>query len=373
MIQGNYLAKKGLWVSEYRIESGLNCGGHAFATDGYLLGPILEEFKNKKEELVKNAYDLMVKALEQKELSVPQKPLELKITVQGGVGTAEEHEYLLDYYQVDSVGWGSPFLLVPEATSVDIETRKLLADSKEENYYLSHISPLGIPFNTLKGTTNENIKSARINENKSGSSCPKKFLALSKEFSNQGICTASRKYQDIKLEELNELKNSISTADYNKKKVKITEKSCLCVGLANAAYIENDIEIKGEEQGIVVCPGPNLAYFDKEVSLSEMVQHIYGNTNVLGNESRPNLFINELKMYVDYLKKEIEDLTFEISSPQIKKLQLFKTNLVVGIDYYSKMFSETTFFKNNLLKIQNQLQEYKKAILEIEIPELKIA
>jgi hypothetical protein len=24
MIQGNFLAKKGIWVSEYRIESGLN-------------------------------------------------------------------------------------------------------------------------------------------------------------------------------------------------------------------------------------------------------------------------------------------------------------------------------------------------------------
>ena len=48
-IQGKMLAKKGLWVSEFRIESGLNCGGHAFATDGYLMGPILEEFKNKRE------------------------------------------------------------------------------------------------------------------------------------------------------------------------------------------------------------------------------------------------------------------------------------------------------------------------------------
>ena len=45
LIQGTYLAKKGLWVSEYRIESGLNCGGHAFATDGHLMGPILAEFK----------------------------------------------------------------------------------------------------------------------------------------------------------------------------------------------------------------------------------------------------------------------------------------------------------------------------------------
>jgi hypothetical protein len=48
LIQGKFLAKKGLWVSEFRIESGLNCGGHAFATDGFLIGPILEEFKTNR-------------------------------------------------------------------------------------------------------------------------------------------------------------------------------------------------------------------------------------------------------------------------------------------------------------------------------------
>lgn len=372
LIQGNFLAKKGLWVSEYRIESGLNCGGHAFATDGYLLGPILEEFKNKKDELIKTAHDLMTKALAQKEKFVPNETLDLKITVQGGVGTAEEHEFLLAHYKVDAVGWGSPFLLVPEATSVDIETRKLLINSVEENFYLSTISPLGIPFNTITGTTNENLKSVRINENKAGSSCPKKFLALSKEYSNQGICTASRKYQDIKLNELENLKNTIPASEFDKKKAKITDKSCLCVGLANASYIENNIEIKGEEQGVVICPGPNLAYFNKEVSLLEMVQHIYGNASVLGNNNRPNMFINELKMYVDYLKKEIEDMTFEITASQIKKLHLFKNNLLLGIDYYLKMFAETPFFKTNAVKIQNQLQEYKNLILKIEIPELKI-
>lgn len=41
-------------------------------------------------------------------------------------------------------------------------------------------------------------------------------------------------------------------------------------GLANASYIENDIEVKGQQQGIVICPGPNLAYFDKVVSLAQM-------------------------------------------------------------------------------------------------------
>ena len=47
LVQGKLLAKKGLWISEFRIESGLNCGGHAFPTEGLLLGPILEEFKTK--------------------------------------------------------------------------------------------------------------------------------------------------------------------------------------------------------------------------------------------------------------------------------------------------------------------------------------
>src|SRR5436190_16300274 len=58
LIQGKYLAKKGIWVSEFRVESGLNCGGHAFATDGSLLGPILEEFKVKREELIDTLFEI---------------------------------------------------------------------------------------------------------------------------------------------------------------------------------------------------------------------------------------------------------------------------------------------------------------------------
>lgn len=371
MIQGNFLAKKGLWVSEYRVESGLNCGGHAFATDGLLLGPIMEEFKQKKDELIASAHDLMVKALIQKELPCPAEPLEMKITVQGGVGTAEEHEFLLENYELDSVGWGSPFLLVPEATSVDKETRQLLSKSKEDDFYLSNISPLGIPFNTIKRTTNEFLKQQKVLQNKAGSSCPKKFLALSKEFSPKGICTASRKYQTIKLNDLEVQKNEISEREYDRRKTKITEKSCLCVGLVNSSYLENDLPIKGEKQGVVVCPGPNLAYFDKEVSLADMVQHIYGEKNVMPDNDRPNLFVNELKMYVDYLKNEIEDFSESFTNAQVKKWKTFKTNLTEGVEYYEKLFSETGFFKNNVTTIQSQLADYKNKIMDLAIPENK--
>jgi len=369
IIQGKFLAKKGLWVSEYRIESGLNCGGHAFATEGFLLGPILEEFKTKKSELIQDTHDVFVKGLSQKQLAIPEQPLDLKITVQGGVGTADEHEFLLNNYQVDSVGWGTPFLLVSEATSVDQQTRDLLAKAQEKDLYLSGISPLGVPFNTIKGTTNEFFKQKRIDNDKAGSSCPKKFLALSKEFGPEGTCTASKKYQDVKLQELEAKKLELNNDIYENAKAKITEKACLCVGLANASYLENDIKIKGQEQGVVICPGPNVAYFDKEVSLSQMMHHINGNASVLSNTNRPNMFVKELKMYVDYLSNEITTISEGLTAKQIKKWNAFKSNLFNGIAYYQDVF--VTSMSSEYSIIQKDLQFYKEALEAVSIPEMK--
>lgn len=373
IIQGNYLAKKGIWVSEYRIESGLNCGGHAFATDGLLLGPIMQEFKEKRQELIDSAHKLMISALRQKEFCVPKKPMPLKISVQGGVGTSEEYDFLLENYNADSIGWGSPFLLVPEATSTDAETRNLLIKAQENDFYRSGISPLGVPFNTVKGTTNEKIREQRISVLKAGSSCPKKLLALSQEFGDEGICTASRKFQQAKLNDLEVIKESLSAEKYSFEKQKLTEKSCLCVGLANTAYLENHLEIKGEKQGVVICPGPNLAYFNKEVSLHQMLRHIYGYESILSENNRPNLFIKELQLYVNYLKEEILD-TEEISKNVLKKWNLFKKNLLDGITYYEELFASTMFFKSSNEIIFSELKRYKSEVLAIEIPfELPIA
>src|SRR5690606_26767458 len=122
LIQGKYLAKKGIWVSEFRIESGLNCGGHAVATDGYLVAPILEEFKVKKEELIQTLFELYNAAVQLKGRKAFNQPHPIGISVQGGIGTAEEDAMLHDYYGVASTGWGTPFLLVPEATTVDETT-----------------------------------------------------------------------------------------------------------------------------------------------------------------------------------------------------------------------------------------------------------
>lgn len=363
MIQGQFLAKKGLWVSEYRIESGLNCGGHAFATEGYLLGPILEEFKERKNELTESAHNLMIAALNKKSRTVPPKPCEIRITVQGGVGTSEEHQFLINRYGIDSVGWGSPFLLVPEATSLDPETRQLLAGSKEPDFYLSNLSPLGTLFNTIKGTSNEIIRKSKPADKRSGSSCPKKFLALNKEFSSDGLCTASAKYQTLKFEQLNKDTAALGSSQSRTKENVIVEKACLCVGLANSAYIENKIEVKGEDQGVIICPGPNLAYFDREISLSQMVKHIYGYINMLSNIYRPNMFINELKMYVDFFKTGMSESLTDMTVSNQKKWDTFRQNLLNGIAYYEDLFMEPSFLQLNILKNSHDLQGFKSSLI----------
>jgi hypothetical protein len=360
MIQGNFFAKKGLWVSEFRIESGLNCGGHAFATDGTLMGPILEEFKQKKEALISGMHDLLCKALLQKSLPVPEVPLQLKITVQGGVGTAEEHNFLITHYNTDSVGWGSPFLLVPEATSVDAPTRELLANAVEKDLYTSNISPLGVPFNTVRGTTNEILRRKRIDEQKPGSACPKKYLALNTEYGNKGICTASRKFQEIKLAELQN--ENITPEEHNNRKDAITEKSCLCVGLSNASLLENDIKIKGDH-GVLVCPGPNIAYFGQQYSLKEMVTHIYGGASLLEGVQRPNLFLKELTLYLQLLSKA--KMAEPTTMPEKQMIKL-RDNLLAGTHYYKTLFLSVPSFQKNIktnLKALESIESELDAIL----------
>ncbi|MDQ1167643.1 CRISPR/Cas system CMR subunit Cmr6 (Cas7 group RAMP superfamily) [Flavobacterium sp. SORGH_AS 622] len=225
----------------------------------------------------------------------------------------------------------------------------------------------------MRGTSNEILKQKRIEENKAGSSCPKKFLALSKEYDPHGICTASKKYQDIKLQELEAKKDSLTIEEFEKSKIKITEKSCLCVGLANASYLENDIKIKGQSQGVVICPGPNLAYFDQEVSLKDMLQHIYQGKSILRTNDRPNLFVKELKMYVDYFRNEIETISGEVTANQLKKWNSFKTNILEGIEYYQNLLSSTLYFKKEEEKIRNQFNFYKSELNAIQIPTLELA
>jgi len=331
IIQGKFLAKKGLWISEYRIESGLNCGGHAFATDGYLMGPILAEFRDRRQELVDELYAVCRPALEANGRIVPNDTLAITITAQGGVATAEEHNFLIDHYKLDTVGWGTPFLLVPEATTVDAATRKQLQDAKEKDLYLSNVSPLGVPFNNLRNSSKDVEKFNKIEEGKPGSPCPRKFLALSNEYGNEGVCTASRLFQKNKIDE-----QGISE--------QITDKACLCMGLAATAVINYGVETR-ESKGVSICPGPNMAYFDQELTLQDMSHHIYNGDEGIVRADRPNMFVNELGMYLTYLSEKIEEHKNDWGKKSGRYLNAFTNNMNEGITYYQGMFNSvgTTF------------------------------
>ncbi|WP_109851323.1 hypothetical protein [Aquimarina sp. AU58] len=364
LIQGKFLAKKGLWVSEYRIESGLNCGGHAFATDGYLMGPILAQFRDQKEELISEIHKIIAEVWSRKNRHVPQSPLPVKITAQGGVGTAEEHQFLLEHYKVDSVGWGTPFLLVPEATTVDNSTLDKLVKAKEDDLYLSDISPLGIPFNSLKGNTKDQEKLTLVEKNRPGSSCPKKFVALNKEFTEKGICTASRQYQHIKIKELD--KKGLSQEDYQREFDQITEKSCTCVGLGTSALLKYNLDTKVEGEGVSICPGPNMAYFSKIMSLKEITSHIYGESDEVVRADRPNMFIKELNIYIDYLKDKLEETRHSINDKQKKYLSVFVKNLKEGVSYYENIFGSIKIaFENSKSQILNDLDNSKTTLNQI--------
>lgn len=372
LIQGKFLAKKGLWISGYRIESGLNCGGHAFATDGFLLGPVLEEFKEKRTELTILIQEILHQSLKNQNRIIPKEQLKIEVSAQGGVGTEEEQNFLLDYYNIDSVGWGTPFLLVPDATTVDDETLKKLAKAKEEDLYLSDISPLGVPFNSLKGNTKDAEKTTFIDKGRPGSSCPKKFVALNKEFDKFGMCTASRLYQYNKIKALKT--ENLSEKAYQFKLNKIVEKTCTCVGLGTTVLLKYNLDTKVEGNGVSVCPGPNMAYYSKIMSLKNITDHIYGRANMLYENTRPNMYIKELYIYIDFLQNKLEEAKKSFDKKQERYLTKFTKNLEEGVLYYKSLFSKlkNTFneTKSESLKALEKGQN-KLKLITIEIENIK--
>ncbi len=338
-VQGKFFAQKGLWISEYRIESGLNCGGHAFASDGFLMGPIMEEFKTKRKELIEGLHAAFNKALTIKNQLTFNQPLPVKVTAQGGIGTRKEDIFLRKHYELDGTGWATPFLLCPEATNVDEVTLHKLSIATEDDLYLSDVSPLGVPFNNLRGSLSDTEKDSKVLRGRPGSACPKSYLVSNTEFTPLPICTASRQYQKLKIDQLAALK--MSPEEYNVQFNKIVTKACICHDLGESAIIPNKIQTN-VPGFTAVCPGPNMAYFSKIVTLKEMIDHIYGRVNILNSTPRPHMFIKELRMYIDYLKKDVEKSLHGLNDHKIKYFTEFKNNLLDGIEYYKQLFPQMT-------------------------------
>jgi len=355
LIQGRVFARKGIWISEFRIESGLNCGGHAFVSKGQLLGPVLEEFQKGKDKLMETIAGAFIKAGGNNNAVSNG----FRITVQGGIGTAEEDEFLRNHYGIDRTGWGTPFMLVPDVVNIDNDHLEKLKAAGEEDVYLSQASPLGVLFWNLKNTASELMRKYRISTGIPGAACINKHAAINTEFSEVPLCVASKVYQKMKLSALKLEK--LSPEVYEERRKRILAKSCICHDLAGAATKALGINKKAHT---ALTPGPNIVNFSKTSTLKEMVDHIYGRINIITSGERPHMFIRELELYVEQFKVKLEDVTLGVVVDEGKKQLLeFGNNILEGINYYKGLAENYLEEKNE--SMVKSLESLKLEVLNI--------
>ena len=374
LIQGRYLAKKGLEVYEYRIESGVNCGGHAFFESKKLLLDVVREFVAKREELFQTTRAMIAKfaasvnvsadgtaAAAEKMQGAANAPVQgivpppspSRITAQGGLCSPEDIETVMSL-GVDGVGVGTPFLLVPQATSMDKETRRMLMAATPDDIYISHASPLEIPFVNLRTSTAAKLCREKIREffapngEKTGASelqpgfpCRQHYLCRQVPGFDHPVCMASREYVKHRLAEIDQLeKDELRSvyaashfgekvvelaetptdriqeihAKYNALRRETLERECICRFLGNAGreelrekspslhYQPESVAVaRGSQprrvrEPVTICPNSDIGYFDREYSLEEMMCHLYGTGKRLTPPDKPSAFEIEAKI-----------------------------------------------------------------------------
>ncbi len=336
-VQGRMLARRGLWVSEYRLESGLNCGGHAFPTEGQLMGPILARFRERRGELRQGLFAAYSKALRGRGIDPPEAPPSVRVTAQGGIGTAEEHRFLREHFEVDGTGWGSPFLMVPEAVLLDERTMQKLVSAKEEDVKLSWSSPLGVRFWWLSTCDSEAARVDRIEHGHPGSVCTGRYVALDTQFRGAPLCKGSRAYQRRKKAQLDP-----AHPEYARQVERLQAPACICVDLCGS-YLVSIAEAAGragdEERAPppAICPGPNIVNFQSRFSLEDMVGHIYGRHDILTKKDRPHVFLREIELYLQVFDEDSQAVGTSLQGRTPGQLRKMLDGLEEGLSFYREM------------------------------------
>lgn len=104
------------------------------------------------------------------------------------------------------------------------------------------------------------------------------------------------------------------------------------------------------------------------MSLKEITDHIYGRANVLMTSDRPNMFVKELMLYIDYLNNKIEELKNAFNKKQESYLTGFINNLNDGIAYYESLFnSSKDVFRETKESLLKELDSNKKRLQHLHV------
>ncbi len=82
-----------------------------------------------------------------------------------------------------------------------------------------------------------------------------------------------------------------------------------------------------------------MAYYTQKTTLFGMMDHIYGRKSVLQTDRRPNLFVKELSLYMDYFFGPVTPGRFD-TNLDAKKLEKTRKCMLEGIAYYKTLFAQ---------------------------------
>jgi len=226
-----------------------------------------------------------------------------------------------------------------------------------------------VPFNNIRGSGSEIYTKEMVERGKPGSKCPKKFLVTNTEFTEYPICTASAQYQLLKINQIES--SELPDEEKSSQKEKVVQKTCLCTNLGAGSLIRLGI-MNPSYARQSICPGPNMAWFTREYSIEEMVDHIYGRRESIVPEDRPHMFAKELTMYVDYIE-ELAAHEKDRESGAWKKLVRMKRNLEKGIEFCEEIAARSPFKNENLASLKETASTQRKRLLGLFDEETALA
>jgi hypothetical protein len=182
------------------------------------------------------------------------------------------------------------------------------------------------------------------------------------EFTEQPICTASRSYQKLKLEQIE--RQDLTAAQREAVRQAVLDKSCICHDLAGGATVKNGIDPAATP---AVCCGPNILHFSKIATLEEMVGHIYGRTSLLNGRPRDHFFLGEIAIYIDFLREELRWFHLGLSQNTPQYFAEFKQNLLDGIAYYRAAAEQIALESKEAFLAG--LEKYRQAVENIAVPD----
>jgi hypothetical protein len=173
------------------------------------------------------------------------------------------------------------------------------------------------------------------------------------------ICTASRAYQRRKLVELEGAEMSETKREAERELV--LARACICNDLAGS--VTKPVGIDPDARAAVCC-GPNTVYFSKTATLREMIDHIYGRAALPISSDRPHMFLKELSLHLDSLRKELDKrrrgLVKNCGKCDVKE------NLRAGVEHYRTLAAEVVMehrheFSAKLEELNKELERLVEA------------